>query len=82
MLRSILQSSTQIQAIFGDFGSYVELVSGLLKVSIVYEEYDKGNCLRKVQFGDSKYQLKIGYIKNEGIYAFYNKFLVEKEPQK
>lgn len=37
VLRSILQSSSQMQTIFANFASNIEVTSGLLKVSILYE---------------------------------------------
>lgn len=76
VLRSILQSSSQMQTIFANFASNIEVTSGLLKVSILYEEYEKGTCLKKIQAGDTKYQIKIGYLKHENTYAYYDKLLV------
>ena len=71
-----MQSSSQMHTIFANFQQNVEVTSGLLKVSILYEEYDGESCLKKIQAGDSKYQIKIGYLKHENTYVYYDKLLV------
>ena len=46
-------------------------ISAQLKVSICYFDCENGAILNKVEHGDYKYEIKIGYMKADEKYAFF-----------
>ena len=72
-LRAILNLNATVNVDLTISPDMLEKISNQLKVNIVYFVCENGQIFNKVEYGKYKYDLKIGYMKADEKYAFFEK---------